>query len=106
MRCWGTKRPLEIRCGKGLGYERATARPSKPPQLATSPYFSGTRFLRFEKDSPSIIAAMSQRMSKPPECDSCHAQMERLGKLPAMLTKRAVEVFRCAGCKAIKLEEC
>jgi len=35
----------------------------------------------------------------------CHAQMERLGKLPAILTKRAVQVFRCCGCKTIKLEE-
>jgi hypothetical protein len=32
--------------------------------------------------------------------------MERLGKLPAVLTKRAMEVFRCGGCKAIKSEEC
>ena len=28
------------------------------------------------------------------------AQMERLGKLPAVLTKPSVEVFRCGGCKA------
>jgi hypothetical protein len=69
------------------------SRALRPPQLAASPHFSGTRFLLLEQTRLHTIAAMSQRMRNPPECDSCHAQMERSGKLPAVLTKRAVEVF-------------
>jgi hypothetical protein len=31
--------------------------------------------------------------------------MELVGKLPAILTMRAIEVFSCRGCKAVKSEE-
>ena len=57
----------------------------------------------------AIIADMSEetRVSQNAdtrECEKCHAQMEQLGKLPAMLTKPAVKVFRCHGCNVIKAE--
>src|SRR5437868_13518083 len=83
MRCWGTKRPPEIRCGKGLGYERATAVQVSRRSWRPRRVFPGRDFYYLN------IAATSPRISKPQECDNCHAQMERLSKLPAMLTKRA-----------------
>lgn len=37
-------------------------------------------------------------------CANCHVQMHRLGKLPAVRTKPAVQVFRCYGCNYIMAE--
>jgi len=37
-----------------------------------------------------------------PECENCHAQMVKLGKIPASLAKPALKVFRCYGCNGVK----
>jgi hypothetical protein len=47
---------------------------------------------------------MSQPVRDTRECENCHAQMEQFGKLPAVLTKQAVKVFRCYGCNRIASE--
>ena len=38
------------------------------------------------------------------ECEKCHAEMQPVGKLPAMGGKPQVKVFCCLGCKRIESE--
>jgi hypothetical protein len=38
------------------------------------------------------------------ECAKCQAEMQQLGKLPAIGAKRLIKVFRCYGCNRIESE--
>jgi hypothetical protein len=51
-----------------------------------------------------IIGPMSKQIHDTRECDNCHAQMQQLGKLPAIGAKPSIEVFRCYGCNRIASE--
>ena len=62
--------------------------------------------------SCAIVLAMLDRIQElqtiarePRGCERCHAQMERLGKLPAIRAKRAMEVFRCYSCNNVAVEQ-
>ena len=56
----------------------------------------------------AIVTAMSAQIHNPQiatrECGNCHAQMQQLGKLPAIQAKRALKVFRCYGCNNVEVE--
>ena len=47
---------------------------------------------------------MSLQVRETRECKNCHARMEQLGKLPGILTKPALKIFRCFECNEVKAE--
>lgn len=53
---------------------------------------------------PRPAVLMSQQVSETRECKNCDARMEQLGKLPGMLTKPALKIFRCCECNEVTAE--
>jgi hypothetical protein len=47
---------------------------------------------------------MTEQIPNPRECENCHAEMQRIGKLPAIGSKPLVKVFRCFRCNRIASE--
>ena len=47
---------------------------------------------------------MAQQVREIRECENCHAEMQPLGKLPAVGAKPLIKVFRCNNCNRIQAE--
>jgi hypothetical protein len=47
---------------------------------------------------------MAQQVRDTRECENCHAEMQSVGKLPAIGAKPQIKVFRCFGCNRIASE--
>jgi hypothetical protein len=45
---------------------------------------------------------MAQQVREIRECENCHAEMQPLGKLPAIGAKPLIQIFRCQACTALK----
>jgi hypothetical protein len=58
----------------------------------------------FKFAEPALNTPMSQQVSETRECKNCHARLEQLGKLPRMLTKPALKIFRCCECNEVRAE--
>jgi hypothetical protein len=47
---------------------------------------------------------MAEEVQDTRECENCHAEMQPVGKLPAIGCKPLIKVFRCFGCNRIASE--
>jgi hypothetical protein len=47
---------------------------------------------------------MAEQVRDTRECENCHAEMQPVGKLPAVGVKPPIKVFRCFRCHRIASE--